>query len=55
MSRRKAENYNTVIQKQHLEMLYHFMYRSERASGHRGVCYIISTFGMPEIYQNKRI
>lgn len=37
------------------EMLYHFMYRSERASGHRGVCYIISTFGMPEIYQNKRI
>lgn len=37
------------------EMLYHFMYRSERASGHRGVCYIISTFGMPEIHQNKRI
>lgn len=37
------------------EMLYHFMYRSERASGHRGVCYIISTFGMPEIYQNKSI
>ena len=37
------------------EMLYHFRYRGERASGQRGVCYIISTFGMPEIYHNKII